>query len=234
MDINEKIHNELLKRVKRFSESYANNSNKIYKKINYNNSPITYSKNSLFQRFSLDNNLMFSDSNSKHKLYSIINLLKNDTKKYYREKIDSNNKHKRRFSPVLKRIKKINLNNNKSNTPKNNQCYHYKNNKLINDSDEENQIYKNIRYKTQDKKIKINLVNQKFKIADDFNEKNSKQFLKEKDECLKKMILTDEIEEEGFIPFCAENENESILSSINKNEYDDSIQFISELIRDLK
>ena len=180
---------------------------------------------------------MFSDSNSKHKLYSIINLLKNDTKKYYREKIDSNNKHKRRFSPVLKRIKKINLNNNKSNTPKNNQCYHYKNNKLINDSDEENQIYKNIRYKTQDKKIKINLVNQKFKIADDFNEKNSNQFLNEKDECLREVILTDEIKEEVPIYFYAKNENENLykLSSIKKdkvNENLNSIQINKKIIED--
>ena len=99
--------------------------------------------------------------------------------------------------------------------------------------------HKNDRYKPKDKVIKINLVNQKFKIADNFNEKNSNQFLNEKDECLKKLILTDEIEEEELTPPFVKNEKKSRhkLSYIKKIEYserDDSTKVLSELIAELK
>ena len=191
MDTNDKIHVELLKRVKIFSETYVSNK---------------------------------SPRNRK-----------NSISKYHKK--HSNEKTKQhRLSYDLKNIKKMKVNDN-INSSKLSNHYNYKNRQLTNNFDEKNEFYKYNRYKSQDKPIKINLVNQKFKIADDFNEKNSNQFLKEKDECLKKINLTDEIDEEEFIPFYVINEKESMLSSINKNECnykDDSLKFLSKLVEDLK
>ena len=56
--------------------------------------------------------------------------------------------------------------------------------------------YKEILKKQTEKPVKMNNVSQKFKIADDYNEINSKKFLYEKDKCLKKINLIDEIEDE--------------------------------------
>ena len=239
MDIDEKIHIELLKRLKVFSETYVSSNSHKNSKKNYHDSPIIYPKTTLFQKFSLNDNKklsMFSNINSKNKLNSINSQLKNDEETRSCEKNDSRKKHKKRFSPDLKKIKKMSLKNNNVNKSKYNLL---KKIKSINNFYGENQDNKKDRYKAQDEEIKINLVNQKFKIANDFNEKNSNQFLKEKDECLKKIILTDEIEEEELIPFYTRNEKEIIceLSYIIKNEYsnkDDTVEFLSELIKDLK
>ena len=56
--------------------------------------------------------------------------------------------------------------------------------------------YKEILKNYVEKPIKINYVSQKFKIANDFDEINSKIFLYEKDKYLKKEHLTDEIEDD--------------------------------------
>ena len=78
--------------------------------------------------------------------------------------------------------------------------------------------YKEILKNHIEKPIKMNIVSRKFKIPDDFNEIHSKIFLYEKDKCLKKMHLTDEIEEE--------KENcdkiELTLSPINHDSYTNS------------
>ena len=173
MDTNDRIHTELLKRLKIFSETYVpDKSDKKHKNKNYNHSPIICPKSTLFQKLPLNDEQKlstFSNLKSKYKLYNIICQLKNDHKKHYTK------------------------------TPKNN--YHYKNNQLLNNFYGKNKIYKDVHHKPQNKPVKINLVNQKFKIADDFNEKNSNQFLNEKDECLKKITLTDEIEENEFTHF---------------------------------
>ena len=242
MDMEEKIHIELLKSIKIFKETYVSyKSNKNHKKINYNHSPIIYPKNAIFQKFPLDDEEKFSvlsNNNPKYKLYNIICQLKKDHKKRSREKIDSIKKHKHRLSHDLKKMEKTNLNKNIIITPK-----HHPNNvekiQLINNFRGKNQIYKNDSYKPQDNTIKLNLVNQKFKIADDFNEKNSNQFLKEKDECLKKLFLTDEIEEEDFIPSYSiiKKERKHKLSCIRKNKYidgDDSVKSILGLIQGFK
>ena len=216
-DIDKKLQIELLVRLKEFSDAYTSNkSHQKHKKINYNNSPITYPKTTIFDKLSFDE---ITNINSKNKLYSIISQLKTDYK-YSHEKIDLTKRHKKRFSPNLKKTKKIN---------------NY--NKL--------KDY----YKSQDKQIKKNLVNKKFKIADDFNEKNSKQFLNEKDEYLREIILSDKIEEEENISSYSEERKESIfeLSPIKesndcliskrikgKKVKDDSIKFLSELIKDLE
>ena len=73
--------------------------------------------------------------------------------------------------------------------------------------------YKEILKKYIEKPIRMNYVSRKFKLADDYNEINSKKFLYEKDKCLKKMNLTDEIEDE-------EKKNDKVelsLSPINKD-----------------
>ena len=244
MDTNEKIHIELLKRIKIFSETYVSDkSHKSHKKTNYNHSPIIYPKNSFFQNLPLKDNeklSILSNFNPKYKFYNIISELKTDNKNHPHEKTDSNKKSKRKFLSELKKMKKMDINRNINNSPKHNyQKYHHKNSQLINNFSGKKQICKDLHYKPQDKTIKLNLVNQKFKIADNFNEKNSNQFLKEKDECLKKLVLTDEIKNEEFIPFYVvdENENAQELSYIRKkehNERDDSIKLILGLIEDLK
>ena len=231
MDMNERIHIELLKRIKIFSETYfPNNSKKSHNKINYKYSPIIYPKTSLFQNLPLDDDhklSILSRINPKYKLCSIINQLKNDRKKRCHEK---NDLIKKSLSPDLIKMKKRNLNNFITSKNKN-QYNHLKTSQLINSFHGKNQIYKNVRYIPEKNIIKINFVNQKFKIADDFNEKNSNQFLKEKDEYLKKVILSDEIEEEEYIPFRPVNEKESIneLSYIKGNgcnDKNDSEKFI--------
>ena len=183
-----------------------------------------------------------------HKKHKISN--PNVLEKHSHEKINSSKKHD------IKRKKKINSNNNiysvnHNNCNHNHNHHHYKSSELINKFNRKNQFYKNNNYKSQDRPIKINLVNRKFKIADDFNEKNSNQFLNEKDECLREVFLSDKIEEEEIIPFFIENENGSLydISPIRKNDYEyilnskqfkrkkekeDSLKFLSKLIEDIK
>ena len=147
-------------------------------------------------------------SYKKHKNYS------NSLKDRSHEKSDSIKKHKRRFSPNIKKTKKMYFdNNNPSNH--NHKHRHHKSSELTINFHSKNRFYERDRYKSQDKPIKINLVSLKFKIADDFNEKNSNQFLNEKDECLREVILSDEIKEEESIPFFIDD-----LSPIDKNGYD--------------
>ena len=211
MDTYEKIHMELLKRLKIFSETYVSNK-----------------------------------SNENH-----INSNFNDSKKQSPEKIDSHKRHKRRFSPDLKKLKKIKLNGNTIISPKHNQRRHHNTNTVLtNNFHGKSQFYEKTIYKSQDKPIKINLVSQKFKIANDFNEKNSNIFLNEKDECLREIILSDEIEEESTDSH-PKNKKESIhnLSIIKKNKInynvnnkqnnmkivkDDSEKYLSELIEEIK
>ena len=141
------------------------------------------------------------------------NLNSNDCTKKILEKIDLFNRHKRRFTPDIKKMKKFNSNDINIDLQKNNrqQSNNIINNQLIKNWHGKNELYKNTCSKSQDKPIKINLVSQKFKIADDFNEKNSNQFLNEKDECLREEILSDKIEEEeDNIHFYAENEKRNI------------------------
>ena len=103
---------------------------------------------------------------------------------------------------------------------------HNKNNiQLINKFHVKNKFNLNDHYKSQNKKIKISLTSQKFKIADDFNGKNSQKFLIEKDECLRDVILSNKIEEEESIHFYAENKNEIIyeLSPIKLIKYNNNL-----------
>ena len=157
---------------------------------------------------------------------NIKSLNSNIHKKHSHEKNNSPKKHhKRIYSPDIRKIKKKSSNYNNFTSPKHvHQHHHYhKNTKLDNDLYEENKLYNRDRFLSQDKPIKMNFVSQKFKIADDFNEKNSNQFLKEKDECLREVILSDKIEDEKVSPFLEVNEKGSLyeLSPINKtdNEY---------------
>ena len=162
MDTNEKIHIELLKRLKIFSENY------------------------------------FSDINENF----------NDSKKHYQYKITK--RHKRRLSPDIKKMK------NMINSPKKN--HRYNSTISTNNFNGKNKINKNGSCKQKDEPIKSNLVSRKFKIANDFNEENSNQFLNEKDECLKKIILSEEIEEEKVIHFYSNKEKIFNLSTIKKNK----------------
>ena len=217
-DIDKKLQIELLIRLKDFSDSYIPiKSHQKHKKIKYENSPITFQKTTIFDKLSFNDIhklSMYTNINSKNKLYSIIIQLKNECKIYSHEKIDSIKRHKKRFSPNIKKTKKIN-----------------------------NYDKLDVYVRSKDKSIKKNFVNQKFKIADDFNEKNSKKFLNEKDECLREIILSDNIEDESISSY-SEDEKESIfdLSSIKQKESNDcckkvegySIKFLSELIKDLE
>ena len=174
MDTNKKIHAELLKSLRRFSENYI---------------PIKPHK---------------SNKNS----YS------NNHKEHSHGKSDSNI-----FSSDLIKVKNISSNDI-------NIKHHYnKNSPIANNFQRENQIYKNDLDKSQDKQIKINLVSQKFKIANDFNEKNSNKFLNEKDECLREIFLTDKIEEDESFHFFIKNEKGNIyeLSPIRKNKNNDNL-----------
>ena len=151
----------------------------------------------------------------------------NVSKKHSHKKIDSPKKRKTKFSPDIKKMKNINSNNKNNSSPKRKNHHNRHRTSIFtsNIHEEKNEIYDREKTKSQDKKIKINLVSLKFKIADDFNEKNSNQFLKEKDECLKALFLSDKIEEEKIIPFYVQSEKGSIndLSPINQNEEYDSL-----------
>ena len=204
MDTDEKIHLELIKRLKIFAESII--SDKSNGNINNSN----------------------SIANKKHSL----------------EKTDPNKKHKKKFTSFYKQMKKMNLSTSIY-SPKNN---HHMNitNSFFGES------YEKFLNKSQDKPIKMNLVAQKFKIADDFNEKNSNQFLDEKDECLREVFLTDEIEEEKCINFSAEKKrkknkkkspnskknkiNDNLSNKKNKRKIvkDDSEKYLSGLIEEMK
>ena len=157
-------------------------------------------------------------------------------------------------------MKKMSSKYNNYNSPKRNHHQHHHNHKSSKETDnikEESQLYDRYHYKSQDKPIKMNLVSRKFKIADDFDEKNSNQFLKEKDECLREVILSDEIEEEKNNNYLTINDKKSMIESINdlspinqvvdyslnskkinkknkKNQKGDSTNFLFELINDLK
>ena len=225
-DDDKKIQTELLIRLKEFSDNYIpNKTHRKNKNINYNNSPISFPKTTIFDKLSfnaIQKLSIYTNINSRNKLYRIISQLKNDYKKYFHEKISSSKRNKQRFSPNLKKAKKINDYNK----------------------------FKDY-YKSQDKPIKKNFVNQKFKIADDFNEENSKKFLNEKDEYLREIILSDKIEKEETISSYSEDERERLfeLSPIRRKEFndcqfsktikgkkvkDDSIKFLSELIKNLE
>ena len=177
-----------------------------------------------------------------HKKHKISN--PNVLKKHSHDKIDSPKKHKRRFSPNIKKTKKMYSNNNINPSNYNHKHHHHKISELANNFHSKNQFYRRDHYKSQDRPIKINLVSLKFKIADDFNEENSNKFLNEKDECLREVILSDEIKGETDNPFFIDD-----LSPIGKNEYgynlnckqfkkkkvkDDSIALLSKLIDDIK
>ena len=205
------------------------------------------------------------DTNKKIRielLKSLRNFSENyNTKPYNRQKNSNSNDQKKdsnennnlnTFSSDLIKVKKMNSGDiNLDSFQHKYQHHHSKKSPLKNYFNEKNQFDKNTNYKSQDKPIKINLVSQKFKIADDFNEKNSNQFLKEKDECLREIILTDKIKEDESLHFYFENEKGNIyeLSPINKNKNnenlnfklvkrkiveDDSVGFLSKLIEDLK
>ena len=85
MDTNERIHIELLKRIKIFSEIYASDKSHTNHKKKHNNSPIIYPKNPLFQKLPLNDDekvSSFLNFKPKYKLYNLINQLKNDHKKH--------------------------------------------------------------------------------------------------------------------------------------------------------
>ena len=73
--------------------------------------------------------------------------------------------------------------------------------------------YKEILKKQIEKSIKINNVSRKFKIANDYNEINSKKFLYEKVKCLKKMNLSDQIDDE-------EENNDNVELTLSPINYD--------------
>ena len=249
MDTDERIHIELLKSLKRFSKSYIPNEFRgKHKNSNTDNSPIIHQKHILKKKplSDVDEKLfMLSHYYSKNKKYILIDQIKKVHKKLSQEIINW-----RGFSPKLKKMKKIDMNDNNINSPKH-QHRHHKSTQLEDDFEGQCKFCKNVHYKTQNKPIKLNLVSQKFKIANDFNEENSNKFLNEKDECMKEVILSDKIEKEESSHFNSKNEEEKInrISTIKFNVFneslfskrsnikkieDDSLKVLSDLIKDLK
>ena len=106
-------------------------------------------------------------------------------------------------TPQFKQGKKIEFvpesPNEKNKTKKSSKHHHKKNIDSLHKQIKSD--YKKVLKKNIEKPIKINIVSLKFRIADDFNEINSKTFLYEKDKCLKKMHLTDKIKEEENTDF---------------------------------
>ena len=153
-----------------------------------------------------------------YKIHKNLNI--NHSKKNIKKKIEFLKRHKKRFSPDIKKLKKINSNDNNNISQENNCKQNHKSSQSTNNFNGKSLFYKNSYNKSQDKPIKKNIVSQKFKIADDFNEKNSNQFLNEKDECLREVFLSDKIEEDEFIHFCTKNEKRNI-SNIKKNKIND-------------
>ena len=128
----------------------------------------------------------------KHKTSCLPDRLKRRTIKFPHEnkkRIIKNWK----YSKELENIGKINQ-STKSFTPiLNCRSYSpddYQNNKNI--------FNENLDYQDNQKEVKTNMVSEKFKIANDFDEEHSNIFLKEKDEGLKQVILSDVIEESEY------------------------------------
>ena len=213
METNKKKYIEQIKKSKKISEinipiksqKYHINSDSNVHKINSPEKAIISTDKNINQHIE---SIKFPESNIKiksHKNHK--NLYFNEYKLHSHEKIDQHKKYKRSAPDILKTQKKK-LNDN--NSPKHNHRRHHKSSQLASNFHGKSLFCKNVS-KSQDKPIKINLVSQKFKIADDFNEKNSNQFLNEKDECLREEILSDKIEEEeDNIHFYAENEKRNI------------------------
>ena len=142
-----------------------------------------------------------------------------------------------RYNKELENIGKIDP-STKSFTPAlNNRFLH----PTDNQQKKEKILKKKYEYKIPRKKIKINMVSQKFKIANDYDEINSNIFLKEKDECLKSFKLTDKIEEDegelspiSFvyqkINFTANKRYRNCNSCDFTNNLSDSEKYLSQLL----
>ena len=224
MDTHNKIHIELLKSLKKFSETYVlNKSQGSRKNSNSTNSSNFHKITTLKKELSSGSDkklFMLSSFYSKNNKYILINQLKNVHENNSHEKMNSN-----KFSTDLKKKRKMKSYDNVINSSKPDQKHHHhKSEQLRSNFPGKSKFYKNARHKSQDRPIKINLVSQKFKIANDFNEQNSNQFLNDKDECLREVILSDEIEEEPVSIF-AENKKQkkNILSVVRKNRISNSL-----------
>ena len=177
---------------------------------------------------------IFPGINIPIKSYNIQKISNSVNRKH--RKIDSLKKHKRIFSSDLIKMKKINSSDDDINSAKNNYQNNHNSSQLTKNFHGKSLFYKNSYNKSLNKPIKINIVSQKFKIANDFNEKNSNEFLNEKDECLREQIISDEIEEEESINFYTKKEKGKIneLSSIKQNEYKDYLnnkQFKKKIVK---
>ena len=145
--------------------------------------------------FEKDNNLnpeLDKNIYTKHKTSCLPSRLKRRSIKFphgNKKRISKNWK----YSKELENIGKINQ-STKSFTPiLKCQSYspdNYQKNKNI--------FNENLDYQDNQKIVKTNMVAQKFKIANDFDEEHSNIFLKEKDEGLKLVILSDVIEESEY------------------------------------
>ena len=186
------------KRSSRSKKDFDNNTNTTENSSNITNHIKPKSK---FSHFSLNSKInilsQYSGFPSKH------NIKKKSFDSLNFKKLSKNNTQDAKLTPHFLPLRKIeSVPDEKCYTPdkaekkhkKHKQHHHKKNNdalhKLIKSD------YKEILKNYVEKPIKINYVSQKFKIANDFNEINSKIFLYEKDKYLKKENLTDEIEED--------------------------------------
>ena len=223
METNKKKYIEQIKKSKKISEinipiksqKYHINSDSNVHKIHSPEKAIISTDKNRNQHIE---SIKFSESNIKIKSRkNHKNLYSNEYKLHSHENIDQYKKYKRSAPDILKTQKKK-LNDN--NSPKHNHRRHHKSSQLASNFHGKSLFCKNVS-KSQDRPIKINLVSQKFKIANDFNEKNSNEFLNEKDECLREVILSDEIvEDEEYIHFYDEHGKKNIynLLPIKKNK----------------
>lgn len=106
----------------------------------------------------------------------------------------------------------------------------------------ENISNENSNYQKQQKKVKVNMVSLKFKIANDYDEAHSNIFLKEKDECLKQIKLSDKIEDYEFelSPISPTHQQKKTKMSKNfksfgcVNNSSDSGEFLSHLLMEVQ
>lgn len=250
MDTEDKFHSEYMKNTKMFSQSCIPKNPKKYNRTKSKNQKSigTHKKQKITSILKNINNET-SDKKSSA-LTSYPSGYKDDSnpydfdKKYsYSTKKSQNKNKKKKIRTPDPRKKSISHTKDLTNAIQHHH-HHHKKKYFLSKFD----FIRKINYcKSHEKPIKLNLVSQKFKLADDFNEQNSLKFLYEKDLYLQEMILSDEIlEEEDSINL---SKNLKDISSIfkvvddsiysrpyndKKNKADDSIYFISELIKDIK
>ena len=210
---------KFLKRHKKYYdvENESNLNNYINFNLKLDNNIITKKKSSCNVALLKRQSIKFTHHSNKRKINSN---LKSDKELENFGKINSSTKS---FTPVLGLHSYFH-------------DRHYKKENIING---------NFNCKIKQKKIKINLVSLKFKIANDYDEAHSNVFLNEKDECLKEIKLTDKIEENDFElspisptsqekKFAGNKLWKNFKSFYCLNNSSDSVEYLSQILKEVQ